>query len=440
MSASIPLSRSAAKPQPARQQQTRLFAVAGSLAVIVARVLADPWLQGSSPFIVFHPAVLSTALYAGPLVGTLMAGLGALAGLYLLTPNSPWATHTPQNVVHLVCYAVAAAIIICLVQADRVSRRREISRSEKENEALRTSEGRYRAIMETVGDGIVLLDPAGCIQLIGPSSDSAGGFDSSHLVGKSIFDVLVHPDDADRLKQAIDECRLSPGKQVFTKYRVRSGPDGWLWKDVSLLNLLEHSAVRAIVCNHRDPTEQPQISDVGLEATRESHLGHADSDQEDEAASEIPSDSLSRIRQMSLNLRPAILDEEGLLAALNWYVDAFTDVTSVSVTFNHSSIDRRFPVLIETGAFLIVREALSNSARHSGAGEVELNVCMIESFLMIRVSDRGRGFTFNHELSERDARGLERMRQRTLALGGGFAIDSKPGLGASMTASIPIRT
>ena len=84
----------------------------------------------------------------------------------------------------------------------------------------------------------------------------------------------------------------------------------------------------------------------------------------------LTADLIGRVRELSLDLRPPMLDDLGLLPALLWHMERFMDRTNVRVTFEHSGLKRRFATEIEITAYRVVQEALTNVARHAGADEV----------------------------------------------------------------------
>src|SRR5207245_10100950 len=77
----------------------------------------------------------------------------------------------------------------------------------------------------------------------------------------------------------------------------------------------------------------------------------------------------ARVREMSLALRPTMLDDLGLLPALLWHIERYTALTNVRVTFQHTGLKRRFPPAVETAAYRIVQAALASVARDGGASE-----------------------------------------------------------------------
>ena len=83
---------------------------------------------------------------------------------------------------------------------------------------------------------------------------------------------------------------------------------------------------------------------------------------------------LRRVRERSLDLRPAMLDGLGLLAALLWHFERYTYQTRIQVRFHHFGLDRRFPAELETAAYRIIQEALTNTARYAHTDEVDVHV------------------------------------------------------------------
>lgn len=154
---------------------------------------------------------------------------------------------------------------------------------------------------------------------------------------------------------------------------------------------------------------------------------------------ELVNELIGRVRQISLELRPAMLDDFGLLPALIWQFDRYTAQTGVRVDFQHSGIqETRFPPPVETAAFRLVQEALTNVARHSGAGEASVRLWARDGILGVQIQDYGRGFDAESALGKGASTGLFGMRERVALLNGQFEIESAPGEGTCLSAAFPI--
>lgn len=147
---------------------------------------------------------------------------------------------------------------------------------------------------------------------------------------------------------------------------------------------------------------------------------------------------MDRVHDLSLDLRPTMLDDLGLLPALLSHVARYTQQTGVQVVFEHDGLDRRFEADTETVAYRIVQEALTNVARHARVAEVAVRLWTDQHTLRVQVEDRGAGFDPEAALAARATTGLDGMRERAVLLGGQFAVESSPGSGALVTAELPL--
>lgn len=147
---------------------------------------------------------------------------------------------------------------------------------------------------------------------------------------------------------------------------------------------------------------------------------------------------IGKVRDLSLDLRPAMLDDLGLLPALLWLIDRYSAQTGVAVRFTHTGITRRFPAEVETTIYRVAQEALTNIARHARTPEATAYAWADSETLGLRIEDEGCGFDADAALSSRASSGLSGMRDRTLLLGGQFSLDSAPGAGARITVELPL--
>lgn len=150
-------------------------------------------------------------------------------------------------------------------------------------------------------------------------------------------------------------------------------------------------------------------------------------------------DVISKVREMSINLRPAMLDDAGLIPTLNWHFERYKKQTGISVRFRQERLTEHMPPDVEISTYRIIQEALTNTARHAQVEEVEVSLAVQDNVLEIIVSDQGRGFDPNLIFEARTT-GLGGMRERAVLLGGNLAIQSIPNQGTKILAVIPIST
>jgi PAS domain S-box-containing protein len=155
-------------------------------------------------------------------------------------------------------------------------------------------------------------------------------------------------------------------------------------------------------------------------------------------ANDTAAQLLSRIREISLDLRPTLLDDLGLLPALLVQFERFTARTSIQVHFKHSGLENRFSSPIETAAFRVIQEALTNIARHAKTGEAFVRLWVDSQFLRLQVEDHGVGFDPQVALTSNLTSGLSGMQERVSLCNGQFEIESEPGMGTCLTVELPL--
>jgi two-component system, NarL family, sensor histidine kinase DegS len=151
-------------------------------------------------------------------------------------------------------------------------------------------------------------------------------------------------------------------------------------------------------------------------------------------------DALDDVRGLMAGLRPRLLEERGLVVALQSLVGA-PPLWGPAVTFEARGIDGldRLPPDIELALFRIAQEAVSNARRHGGASDVRVTLEVRPDVVVLGVLDDGHGFVPELALrSSRHGEGLPGMRERAVQLGGELSIESAPGFGTRVSVSVPL--
>jgi signal transduction histidine kinase len=147
---------------------------------------------------------------------------------------------------------------------------------------------------------------------------------------------------------------------------------------------------------------------------------------------------LNQVRDLSLNLLPAMLDDLGLLPTLLDHCQRFTAQTGIQVKLAHHGLETRLPTQLETAAYRIIQEALTNVARYAGVDQVEVRLWATPYLLGVQVEDQGVGFDLQQIDSAHRSSGLPGMRERAANCGGTLEIETMPGVGTCLTAEFPL--
>lgn len=143
-----------------------------------------------------------------------------------------------------------------------------------------------------------------------------------------------------------------------------------------------------------------------------------------------------RVRALALDLRPAALDDFGLIAALEGLLERYTRQTGIAVEFVHAGAEgERFRPDVEVAGYRIIQEALTNVARHAAVRHASVTVEASEGTLQVLVEDEGVGFDVS---AVRAGAGLGGMRERVTILDGELEIVSAPGSGTRVSAQLPL--
>jgi PAS domain S-box-containing protein len=154
----------------------------------------------------------------------------------------------------------------------------------------------------------------------------------------------------------------------------------------------------------------------------------------------LVNDLQGKVRDLSRQLRPAVLDDLGLLPAFVLHTEHYTVQTNVRIALTHTGIEaRRFPPAVETAAYRIVQEALTNVARHAAVQDAAVRVWASEEILGVEIKDAGVGFDPKAAFASPRSSGLVGMRERAALLGGHLSVESTPGAGTRVIAELPLQ-
>ena len=352
----------------------------------------------------------------------------------------------------------------------------EVAERQRTEEALRDVEQQFRAVIDNFPVIIFALDRHGVFTLSEGRGLEALGRKPGQVVGQSIFDVYkdVTP-ITEGIRHTLNGKALGItvemyGRSFDARYEPLVGPSGEvtgvvgvahdvterkreqeererLLEEVSAsqerLRVLSNELMRVQEAERRHIARElhDEIGQnlTGLRLTLEmsERLPADEAGEKLEEAKELVSSIIDSVRNITLDLRPPVLDDLGLVPGLLWYLDRYTSQTDVRVGFDHDGATGRFPADVETAAYRIVQEALTNVARHATVSEARVRLFLDAESLYVSVEDHGVGFDPGAPPGSGTSSGLNGMRERAELLGGTLTIESTRGEGTTLTARLP---
>jgi len=370
-------------------------------------------------------------------------------------------------------------VTIKLVKLERVYRLavvRDISSRKRAQEALLESEERYRELFENAKDAIYVHDLSGRYTSVNRAAEKLSGYTREEIMGKH-FSNFVAPRNLKEVR--INLCRkLDEEHETIYEVSMVTKDRRMVPLEVSSRLIYENGVAIGVQGVARDITDRKRAQEAlktysrRLIEAQEAERQHIARELHDEigqvltavkinlqslrglspAPAWIPpldesigtvDEALGQVRKLSIELRPALLDDLGLSAALRWYVDRYTQRTGIRAeVINGFEDDSRLPRELETACFRIAQEALTNVVRHAQAGHVSVELERSRERVLLTIIDDGVGFDVAELLSSAPAvatLGLVGMEERAQALSGKIEIESALQEGTRIRASFPLK-
>lgn len=476
--------------------------VAATRAGLGLMFLVFPMLGWAAWRFQLRGAAPAALLVAGSATWAAAHGLGPFEGGSLLaTMLTLQAFNAAVAITSLVFAAVVAERMLASEDVERAAARLEdrvrdrtleLSAANallrREEQALRQSEERFRGLLESAPDGVVVIDARGRIALVNEQTEQIFGYSRDELLGKQV-EVLVperfrtsHPSSRTRY---FAEAKTRPmGLGLELGGRRKDGSEFPV--DISLASL-ETGQGRLAMAFVRDVTSRKQAEDA-LRQTVEilrstdqerrhllSRLVTAQEEERRRVASDVHDDTIqamtavgirlstltkvmgdreeagrlmalqeavqaaiARLRRLVFQLRPPALDRNGVIPALRVALDDAT--TDFEGSFNlEDRLVGETPAEVQATIYRIAQEAIANVRKHSGARAIRVVAETREGGVFMRIQDDGRGFSATPTATPEPGHlGLMTMRERAELAGGWFRVRSSPGNGTAVEFWLPV--
>ncbi len=269
----------------------------------------------------------------------------------------------------------------------------------------------------------------------------AGGYFLPVLIAlpqKSESAVWLNAGFDDVLRLPIRKAELAARLRVYSHLHARSEESHQLTRQVVLAQEAERQRLSREL--HDEIGQALTAVSFNLQAYQQSVSDPAVTSHLQDSLSIIES-TLQQVRDLSLDLHPSILDDLGLVAAIQWYVERQAERTGLTIEFVAHPPEMQLPPELKSTCFRITQEALTNILRHARAKKVRVELQRRERELELLIRDDGHGFDVR-AARQRAARGaslgLIGMQERVLLLKGEFDVKSIPGAGTEIRARFPL--
>jgi PAS domain S-box-containing protein len=353
---------------------------------------------------------------------------------------------------------------------------RDTTEARRSEHALRESEERYRELFENSKDAYYVHDINGIYSSVNRASEKLSGYTREQIVGKH-FSEFMTPEHARQVQRQLQKKLESAGETTY-EIEMITKKGRHVPVEISSRLIVENGVPVGVQGCVRDISEKKKSQEASRNYSRrlieaqEAERRRISRELHDQVGQiltavkmnlhalkhkctqpeilmsindnlKVIDEAVDQIRDLSVDLRPLLLDDLGLVVALRWYLERQTKNLGIPAKFVSGSLDEddRFSSELETACFRIVQEGVTNIVRHARATRISVRLERVVTDLILLITDDGAGFDARmlRTGSGMSTLGLRGMEERAQAVGGTITIDSAPALGTEICARFPIK-
>jgi PAS domain S-box-containing protein len=351
----------------------------------------------------------------------------------------------------------------------------DVSERKKAEDALLQSEEKYRTLVEQATDGIFIADHTGKFVIVNSAAVKLSKYTEEELSNLTIYD-LADPEEINTNPFKFEEMKSEQGARSERKLKRKDGSildieinakflsDGRFLafiRDITERKKAENelnSSYRAIrkLTSHLQNAREEERTHIAREIHDElgqqltvlkmdvswliKKIKQLENQQLNDKAAEIIrmlNDTVNTVRRISSDLRPVLLDDLGLAAAIEWHLMEFGKRSGIKTEFFTLESAIEIPRATATGLFRIYQESITNIARHSEATEVMVELFIEDKVVTMAIADNGKGFDVT-SIGRKKTLGVLGMQERTVMMGGTFRIKRNPAKGMKVEVHVPV--
>ena len=355
--------------------------------------------------------------------------------------------------------------------------KRELREHTKIEVALRESEEKYHDLVERANDGILIIQDK-MLKYVNPRLAEMGGYTVEELIGTPYYEYVPEA-EIPTMKEHVWQMPREDTKSVYETILKR--------KDGSAINVeisgsrVPYEGRNADLVLIRDISERKQAEEqlktsrdqlrklsTHLEEVREEErtnlardihdelgqaltalkidlswlatklpAGHKTLLEKTQSMSKLVDMTIQKVKMISTELRPGLLDDFGIVAAIEWQVGEFQKLTGIRIELSPTPNDIALNRDCSTVLFRVFQELLTNIARHANATKVKVSLLEEANTIVMKISDNGKGIT-KEQISDPRSFGLLGITERVRLRQGEFEISGAPGKGTTALVRIPL--
>jgi PAS domain S-box-containing protein len=449
--------------------------LAAVLSVVVTLILARTMagtLGVTAPVSLLLCAIMFSAWYGGVKPGLLALVLAMVAfKLYFTGPVHSWKIDA-RELPRFVVFALCSLLVVLLIGAQK-----------KATGSLRLAYQRLSYHVENTPLAVIEFDKDLTITRWSGRAEEIFGWKASEALGKNVYDpdfAIVHEEDrkaVDKINEELTKGTVSRNLSLNRNYTRDGQMIDCEWHNSVLKDEQGNLTILSLVHDVTERKKTVQNLNRSYEEVRQltSHLQNIREEERSHIAREIHDElgqqltvlkmdvlglskklgdsdaviqqkirditdlldsTVRSVRRISSELRPSLLYNLGLDAAIEWHLKEFGKRAGLKTIFIEPAGEIKIPDPLKNGLFRIFQESLTNVGRHANATKVIISLEQTNGHLTLTIEDDGQGFE-QENISAKQTLGIVGMRERCEMMGGNYAIRSTPGEGTIIAVTVP---
>lgn len=354
----------------------------------------------------------------------------------------------------------------------------DITANKEAEKIVKESEEKFRSMIERISDAFITIDKDWVYTYVNKKAAELSGKPAGYLVGKNVWEVFpegIGQPFYNELQKAMKtqqpahlEMYYPPANKWYEDYIYPTPESVSVYYHEITQKKRDEIALRESEERYKQLNEELRNLSAHLQSIREEERMNIAREIHDQLGQQLTvmkmdvswlkkklvttdnkakeklegldnmlDDTVKIVRRIASDLRPGLLDDLGLLAAVEWQLEDFGKRSGIAVQVNCLKEEPALPDAVKIGLFRIIQESLTNVARYAQAKNLSVQMKYQNDDLVLTIRDDGIGFD-KTKIASKKTLGILGMRERTTMMGGSYEIISEPGEGTTVIVKVPV--